>query len=40
MVVAARATLPFGNFYLPINLAVGITKGGLRLAVLTGWIMD
>jgi hypothetical protein len=39
MVVAAGATLPLGNFYLPINLAVGIAKGGPRLTGLTGWIM-
>ena len=39
MVVAAGATLPFGDFYLPVNLAVGIAKGGPRITMLTGWIM-
>ena len=39
MVVAAGATLPFGDFYVPVNLAVGIAKGGPRFTMLTGWIM-
>ena len=39
MVVAAGATVPFGDFYVPVNLAVGIAKGGPRLTVLAGWIM-
>lgn len=39
MVVAGGSTVPFGDFYLPINVAVGIAKGGPRLTVLTGWIM-
>ena len=39
MVVAAGATLPFGDFYVPVNFAVGIAKGGPRLTMLAGWIM-
>ena len=39
MVVAAGSTLPFGDLYVPVNLAVGIAKGGPRLTVLTGWII-
>ena len=39
MVVAAGATVPFGDLFVPINLAVGIAKGGPRLTVLAGWIM-
>ena len=39
MIVAGGATVPFGDFYLPVNLAVGIAKGGPRITILTGWIM-
>ena len=39
MVVAGGSTLPFGDLYIPLNLAVGIAKGGPRITVLTGWII-
>ena len=39
MVVAGGATLPFGDFYVPINLAFGIARGGPRITALTGWII-
>jgi hypothetical protein len=39
MVVAGGSTLPFGDLYVPINLAVGIARGGPRITVLTGWII-
>ncbi len=39
MIVAAGATVPVGNLYLPINLAVGIVEGGPRFTALMGWIV-
>ena len=39
MIVAAGATVPFGDLYLPVNMAVGIAEGGARFTVLTGWIV-
>ena len=39
MVVAGGSTLPFGDFYVPVNLAVAMAKGGPRITFLTGWIM-
>jgi hypothetical protein len=39
MVVAGGSTLPFGDFYVPVNLAVAMAKGGPRITVLTGWII-
>jgi hypothetical protein len=39
MVVAAGSTLPFGDIYVPVNLAVAMAKGGPRITVLTGWVM-
>jgi hypothetical protein len=39
MVIAAGSTLPFGDLYVPINLAVAMAKGGPRITVLTGWII-
>ncbi len=39
MVVAAGATVPFGDLYVPINTAIGIARGGPRITVLTGWII-
>ena len=39
MIVAVGATMPVGNLYLPINLAVGIAEGGPRFTALMGWII-
>lgn len=39
MVVAGGATLPFGDLYVPVNLAVGIAEGGPRFTTLLGWIV-
>ena len=39
MVVAAGATLPFGELYVPINLAVAFAEGGPRITTLIGWIV-
>lgn len=39
MVVAGGATLPFGEMYVPINLAVAFAEGGPRITTLVGWII-
>ena len=39
MQVAAAATLPFGDLYVPVNMAVGIAEGGPRMTALMGWIV-
>lgn len=39
MVVAGGATLPFGDLYVPINLAVAFAQGGPRITTLIGWII-
>ena len=39
MVMAIGATLPFGELYVPANLAVAFAKGGPRITTLLGWIV-
>lgn len=39
MLLAAGATLPFGELYVPANLAVAFAEGGPRLTTLLGWII-
>ena len=39
MLVAAGATLPLGDFYVPVNLGLSLAKGGPRLTALMGWIV-
>jgi hypothetical protein len=39
MVVAAGATMPFGDLYVPLNVAVAFAKGGPRITTLLGWIV-
>jgi hypothetical protein len=39
MVIAAGATLPFGELYVPLNLAVAFAEGGPRITTLLGWIV-
>ncbi len=39
MVVAAGATMPFGDIYVPLNVAVAVAKGGPRITTLLGWIV-
>lgn len=39
MVVAMGATLPFGELYVPVNLAVAFAEGGPRITTLLGWII-
>lgn len=37
MIMAAGVTLPFDEIQVPVNLAVGIARGGPRITMLTGW---
>lgn len=39
MLVAAGATMPFGDLYVPMNLAVSMAEGGPRITALLGWIV-
>jgi hypothetical protein len=39
MVVAAGSTLPFGDIYVPINIAAAFAEGGPRITTLIGWII-
>ena len=39
MVVAGGATLPFGELYVPLNMAVAFAEGGPRITTLVGWIV-
>jgi len=39
MIIAGGATLPFGELYVPINLAVAFAEGGPRITTLIGWIV-
>jgi hypothetical protein len=39
MVLAAGATLPFGELYVPVNFAVSLSDGGPRITSLLGWIV-
>lgn len=39
MVVAGGATLPFGELYVPLNVAVAFARGGPRITTLIGWII-
>jgi hypothetical protein len=39
MVVAGGMTLPFGQLYVPLNLAVAFADGGPRITTLLGWIV-
>ena len=39
MVMAAGATLPFGELYVPVNFAVSFSDGGPRITALLGWII-
>jgi hypothetical protein len=39
MVVAAGATMPFGDLYVPLNVAVAFADGGPRITTLLGWII-
>ncbi len=39
MIVAGGATLPFGDMFVPINVAVAMAKGGPRITTLIGWVI-
>jgi len=39
MVMAAGATLPFGELRVPVNFAVSFSDGGPRVTALLGWIV-
>jgi hypothetical protein len=39
MVLAAGATMPFGDLYVPLNVAVAVAEGGPRITTLLGWIV-
>ncbi len=39
MVTAVGATMPFGDIYVPANLAVAWARGGPRITTLIGWII-
>ena len=39
MVTAMGATLPFGDIYIPANVAVAWAEGGPRITTLLGWII-
>ena len=39
MIVAAGVTLPLGELYVPLNLAVAFAEGGPRITTLMGWII-
>ena len=38
MVVAGGATVPFGELYVPLNVAIAFAEGGPRITTLLGWI--
>ena len=38
MVVAAGTTMPFGDLYVPLNIAVAFAEGGPRITTLISWI--
>jgi len=39
MIVAMGATMPFGEMYVPANVAVAFAEGGPRITTLIGWIV-
>lgn len=39
MILAAGATVPFGDIFVPFNAAMALAEGGPRITVLTGWIV-
>ena len=39
MVTAVGATMPFGDIYVPANIAVAWARGGPRITTLIGWII-
>ena len=39
MIMALGATLPFGEMFVPVNMAVAFAEGGPRITTLVGWIV-
>ena len=39
MVIAGGTTIPFGDLFIPMNLAIAMAKGGPRLTTLIGWVI-
>lgn len=39
MIIAAGATIPAGDLYVPVNVAVTTAKGGPRITALVGWVV-
>jgi hypothetical protein len=39
MVVAGGTSIPFGDMFIPLNLAVAMAEGGPRLTTLVGWVI-
>ena len=39
MIVAGGATMPFGDLFVPLHLAVAMAEGGPRITTLIGWIV-
>jgi hypothetical protein len=39
MQVAGGISIPVGDFSVPLNMAVGVAKGGPRISVLVGWVV-
>lgn len=39
MQVAGGASIPVGDFAVPVNMSVGIAEGGPRFTALVGWIV-
>ncbi|HUF76173.1 MAG TPA: hypothetical protein VMM35_07830, partial [Longimicrobiales bacterium] len=39
IVLATGATVPMGDLYVPINMAVALAEGGPRITALLGWIV-
>jgi hypothetical protein len=37
--VAAGATIASGDMYFPVNVSIGLAKGGPRITALMGWIV-
>jgi len=39
IVVAGGTTIPVGDIYVPVNLAVAMAEGGPRITTLIGWVI-
>ena len=39
MVIAGGTTIPFGELFIPMNIAIAMAKGGPRITTLIGWVI-